>query len=442
MLKINKLRSSAIAIIIAVSALSIAAGSSADELSETGEFLDGVAALVNEGVVLKSQVREQTALIIERAGKADPPMPLPPADILREQLLESLILSEIQLQRAERIGLQVSDQQLNESIAQIAASNGVAFEDLPAVLAAEGVNYATFRRELRKEITIDQLQQIDVGRSIQVTPREVEQCIEDLEDNVVVNSDYNLSHILISMPESATANQVTDAEAKAADVYQQLENGANFGEMAIRYSDAQTALEGGLLGWMKGAQVPTIYSDVIGPLGAGDFSKPFRSSSSFHIVQVNDLRSAIQRSEIDQVQVRHILVTPNEIIDDETAKQRLDDAIERIGEGEEFAEIAKIMSDDPGSSNLGGDMGWTDPGSFVPEFDDVVDKTEVGSVSEPFKSRFGWHVVEVLGRRVYDNTEDLKEGNCDQRIRNSKMEEETQAWVRRLRDEAFVNTRI
>ena len=442
MLKINKLRSSAIAIIIAVSALSIAAGSSADELSETGEFLDGVAALVNEGVVLKSQVREQTALIIERAGKADPPMPLPPADILREQLLESLILSEIQLQRAERIGLQISDQQLNESIAQIAASNGVAFEDLPAVLAAEGVNYATFRRELRKEITIDQLQQIDVGRSIQVTPREVEQCIEDLEDNVVVNSDYNLSHILISMPESATANQVTDAEAKAADVYQQLENGANFGEMAIRYSDAQTALEGGLLGWMKGAQVPTIYSDVIGPLGAGDFSKPFRSSSSFHIVQVNDLRSAIQRSEIDQVQVRHILVTPNEIIDDETAKQRLDDAIERIGEGEEFAEIAKIMSDDPGSSNLGGDMGWTGPGTFVPEFEEVVNGLEIGGMSEPFRSRFGWHIVEVMDKRVYDNTEDLKESNCVLRIQNSKMEEETQLWMRRIRDEAFVETRI
>jgi peptidyl-prolyl cis-trans isomerase SurA len=422
--------------------LSIATGGTAAELSDTGEFLDGVAAIVNEGVVLKSQLRDQTTMIIERARNSDPPMPLPPPDVLQEQLLENLVLIEIQLQRAARIGIQISDQMLNEAIGRIAASNGVAFEDMPAALASDGVDYATFRRELRNEITIDQLRQIDVGRSIQVSPREVEQCIADLEDNVVVNSDYNLSHILVSMAEAPTADQVADAEAKVADVYQQLQAGANFGEMAIRYSDAQTALEGGLLGWMKGAQVPTIYADVIGEMGAGDFSEPFRSSSSFHIVQVNDLRSAVQRSEIDQVQVRHILVTPNEIIDDETAKQRLNDALTRIGEGEEFGEIAKLMSDDPGSSNLGGDMGWTGPGTFVPEFENVVNELEIGGISEPFRSRFGWHIVEVMDRRVYDNTEDLKQSNCMLRIQNSKMEEETQLWMRRIRDEAFVESRI
>jgi len=427
---------------LAISALSIDTGVTAAELSETGEFLDGVAAVVNEGVVLKSQLREQTAIIIERARNSEPPMPLPPADVLREQLLESLVLIEIQLQRADRIGIQVSDQMLNDAIGRIAAQNGMAFEDMPAALAADGVDYASFRRDLRNEITVDQLTQIDVGRSIQISPREIEQCIADLEDNVVVNSDYNLSHILISMPESATADDVADAEAKAADIHQQLQAGANFGEMAIRYSDAQTALEGGVLGWMKGAQVPTIYADVIGTMGAGDFSEPFRSSSSFHIVQVNDLRSAVQRSEIDQVQVRHILITPNEIIDDETAKQRLNDALERIAEGEEFAEIAKLLSDDPGSSNLGGEMGWSGPGTFVPEFEEVVNELEIGGISEVFRSRFGWHVIEVMDRRVYDNTEDLKENNCALRIQNSRMEEETQLWMRRIRDEAFVETRI
>jgi len=425
-----------------MTALSIATVATADELSETGEFLDGVVAVVNDGVVLKSQLRDQTALIIERARNAEPPLPLPPADILREQMLESLVLTEIQLQQAARIGIQVSDQMLNEAIGRIAAQNGLAFEDMPAALASDGVDYATFRRELRDEITVDQLRQIEVGRSIQISPREIEQCIADLEDNVVVNSDFNLSHILISMPESATSDQVSDAAAKAADVHQQLQSGANFGEMAIRYSAAQTALEGGVLGWLKGAQVPTIYADVIGTMAAGDFSEPFRSSSSFHIIQVNDLRSAVQRSEIDQVEVRHILVTPNEIIDDETAKQRLNDALERIGEGEEFAEIAKLMSDDPGSSNLGGEMGWTGPGTFVPEFEEVVDSLEIGGISEPFRSRFGWHILEVMDRRVYDNTEDLKESNCALRIQNSKMEEESQLWMRRIRDEAFVESRI
>ena len=244
------------------------------------------------------------------------------------------------------------------------------------------------------------------------------------------------------MPEAATTDQIADAKAKAANIYEQLQNGADFGEMAIRYSDAQTALEGGVLGWMKGNQLPTIYADVVALMQGGEFSKPFRGSSSFHIVRVNDMRSAIQRSEIDQVNVRHILVMPNEIIDDETAKQRLEDALKRIAEGEEFGEIAKLLSDDPGSANAGGEMGWTGPGTFVTEFENVVNELDIGGLSEPFRTRFGWHIVELLDRRVYDNTEDLKEINCVQRIQNSKLEEETQLWLQRIRDESFVESRI
>lgn len=414
----------------------------AEELSETGQFLDGVAAIVNEGVVLKSQLMQQTAMIIKRARESDPPMQLPPANVLREQLLERLIITEIQLQRAAMIGLQVSDQYLNESIAQIAASNNVRFEDMPALLAQEGVNYAAFREEMRDEITLEQLRRIDVGQRINVSPREIQQCIADLEGNVAVNSDYNLSHILISMSESATAAQIDEAKSKADEVYAQLIDGADFSEMAIRYSDAQTALDGGALGWLKGDQLPTLYTDIVAAMEAGDVSEPFRSASSFHIVKVNDLRSAIQRSEIEQVLVRHILVTPNEIIDDETAKQQLEDALEKLADGEDFGELAKLMSDDPGSANNGGEMDWSGPGTFVPEFEEVVDASEIGEISDPFRSRFGWHVVEVMDRRVYDNTEDLKQSNCDLRIRNGKMEEETQLWIQRLRDEAYVETRI
>jgi len=436
--KINKLCACA----CAIATLPIASVATSAELSETGEFLDGVAAIVNEGVVLKSQVRDQTAQIILHASQADPPMPLPPADVLREQLLERLILTEIQLQRAERIGLQISDQMLNQAIGRIAASNGVAFADMPAILAQDGIDYATFRSDLRDEITLEQLRQIDVGRRIQVSPREIEQCIANLEGSVVVNSDFNLSHILISLPESATADQIADAQEKADDIYKQLQDGANFGEMAIRYSDAQTALEGGTLGWMKGSQLPTLYTDVVAAMANGEFSEPFRGSSSFHIVRINEMRSADQRSEIDQVNVRHILVTPNEIIDDETAVQQLDDALERVGEGEDFEEIAKLLSDDPGTAQLGGNLGWSSSGTFDPEFERVLGETGIGSVSEPFRSSFGWHILEVLDRRVYDNTDDLKERNCVLQIQNSKLEEETQLWIRRLRDEAFVETRI
>jgi len=426
----------------ALTAILAATAATSEELSETGEFLDGVAAIVDEGVVLKSQLRNQVALIIERAGKADPPMPLPPPDELRQQLLERLIMTEIQLQRASRIGLQVSDQMLNDAIARIAASNGAAFEDMPALLAADGIEYPTFRRELREEITLDQLKRIDVGQRITVSPREIEQCIADLEGNVAVNSDYNLSHITISMPVSATNAQIAESLAEAEQIYERLQDGADFRALAIRHSDAQTALEGGALGWMKGSQLPTSYTDIVAAMKAGEISKPIRSLSSFHIIKVNQMRSADQRSQIDQVKVRHILVTPNEIIDNETAKQQLDDALERIGTGENFAEIAKLLSDDPGSAQQGGDMGWTGPGTFVDEFETVVGNTEIGSISEPFRSRFGWHIVEVLDRRVYDNTEDLKESNCVVRIQNSKIDDETQLWMRRLRDEAFVDTRI
>ena len=422
--------------------LSVAPAALAAELSETGEFIDGVAAVVNDGVVLKSQLREQTATIIERAAQADPPMQLPPPDVLRDQLLERLIVMEIQLQRAERIGLQVSDAMLNQAIEQLAINQGVRFEDMPAILAQEGIRYAEFRRQFRDEVTLEQLRQIDVGNRIEISPREIEQCIADLEENVAVDSDYNLSHILISIPESATAKEVADIQERANDVYNQLVEGAEFGTMALQYSNAQTALEGGALGWMKGSELPTIYADVVVSLEAGGISEPFRTASSYHIVRVNDLRSSIQRSEVDQVLVRHILITPNEIIDDQTAQQRLENAIERMQEGEEFGEIAKLLSDDPGSVNEGGEMPWATSDTFVPEFSEVVDALETGVVSEPFRTRYGWHIVEVLDRRVYDNTEDLKELNCQNRIVNGKMGEETQLWVQRLRDQAYVEKRL
>jgi peptidyl-prolyl cis-trans isomerase SurA len=420
----------------AVAALAAAPMALADELSSTGEFLDGVVAIVDDGVVLKSQLNDQIAMIQQRAVAQD--MELPPENELREQLLERLIVTEIQMQRAQRIGVQISDQMLNESIGRIAEQQGLKFEDMPAALAQQGVDYAKFRRDLREEITLEQLRRADVGRRIAVSPRELEICVADLVDNVAINSDYNLSNITISIPESSSAADIEAAMAEANQIIERINDGADFTALAIRYSDAQNALDGGALGWLKGEQLPTLYTDIVATMKAGEVTDPIRASSSLHIVKVNDMRSAIEVSEIDQVLVRHILVTPNEIIDDQTAKQRLDDALERLGEGEEFGELAKLLSDDPGSANSGGEMDWSGPGTFVPEFEEIVTATEIGDISEPFQSRFGWHIIEVMDRRVYNNTEDLKESNCVTKIRNGKMEEETQLWVQRLRDEAYV----
>jgi peptidyl-prolyl cis-trans isomerase SurA len=412
----------------------------AEELSETGELLDGIAAVVNEGVVLKSQLKMQVDSIVERANLQG--MKLPEDDVLEEQVLEQLILEEIQLQRASRVGIQISDQMLNSALVRIAEQNGIAFEGLPEMLAKEGIDYGLYRSDMRTQLILEQLRQIDVIGRISVAPREIEQCVAELEDNVVVNSEYNLSHMLISVPESATAEEFAESEAEANDIYQQLLDGADFAEMAIRHSDIGSGLEGGKMGWRKGSQLPTLFSDVVGPLGPGNFSKPIRAISGFHIVRVNEVRGALQRSEIEQKEVRHILVAPNEIIDSATAHQKLDDARDKILAGDGFSEIAKLVSDDPGSANNGGEMGWVGPGTFVPEFEEVADSIEIGVLSEPFETRFGWHIIEVLGRRTYDNTEEIKQQNCVQRVRNSKLADESELWARRIRDEAYVETRI
>jgi len=424
----------------AVIALSAAPLVAAEELSEEGVFLDGVAAIVNEGIVLKSQYFEMLDVIVDRAEKEG--WPLPPDDVLQEQVLERVILNEIQLQRAGNIGLQVSDQMLNQVIAGVAKERGVGFEDLPRVMSEEGMNYQDFRRQMREEITLEQLRRIDVTQRIEVSPREIEVCIADLENNVVVNSDYELSHILLSLPDTASASQIEDIINTAEEIYARAIDGADFRELAVRFSEGRTALQGGALGWLKGEQVPTMFTDILAPLSAGDVSVPFRTASSIHIVKVNNMRSAVERSEEKQVNTRHILIMPNEIINDETAEQRLRDAHRRILAGEDFGELAKLLSDDPGSANTGGELGWAGPGTFVPEYQVMVDGLEVGEMSEPFRSPFGWHIVELLDRRIYDNTEDLKERNCVVRIRNGKMDNETQLWMRRLRDEAYVDIRM
>jgi len=430
-------------ILCVLAALAAAPVVVADELSETGEFLDGVAAIVNEGVVLKSQFEKQLASIRQRASEQN--LQLPPDKLLREQVLERLILVEIQMQRAARIGLldQISDQYINASIQRIADQNGIPFDQMPRLLAEDGIDYAEFRESMREELTLNELKGIEVLRRIRVSEREVEQCIIDIESNVVVNSDWQLSHILLAIPETADASVIATIEQSASDIYARLQDGADFRELAARYSEGPTALEGGSLGWLSGQQIPSIFTPVLQDKAAGDITEPFRTSNSIHIVKVDNLRSAVERSEINQSKIRHILIQPNEIIDDATAKQRLEEALAKIRAGEEdFAEQAKLLSDDPGSANLGGDLGWAETSTFAPEFKAAADAAELNQITEPFRTQFGWHILEVTERRVYDNTDEVKERNCIARIRNSKQEEETMLWMQRMRDEAYVVSRI
>jgi peptidyl-prolyl cis-trans isomerase SurA len=404
----------------------------AQETDRNPTSLDSIVAIVNEGVVLNSQLNSQIQVVTERAKKDG--FALPSEEIVKEQILEQLILEEIQLQRADSIGVRVSDQMLNGAISLIAEQNNTSFERLPDQLERDGIDYGDFRRDLRKQLILEQLRDIDVIGRINASDRELNQCLEVVENNIINESQYNLSHILISVPEAATADEFDNSRNEAMEIYDQLESGASFSQMALTHSDSETGINGGSLGWRQGNQLPSFFLGVIGELKKGDFSRPIQS--------VNDTRQNIEKSEIEQMEVRHILVIPNQIIDNETAKQKLTEAREQILSGEEFGEVAKLLSEDPGSVDEGGSMGWTNPGTFVEEFENVANNIKMGEISQPFQSRFGWHILEVTGKRTFDNTDELKRSNCINQIRNSKIANETQLWLRRIRDEAFVDIRI
>ena len=417
------------------------------ELGGTGELLDGVAAVVDNGVVLKSELSERMSLVMENLREQQRQMPpeerrpLPPLSVIEDQVLEQLVLRRIQLQRAERLGIVVGDELLNQAISGVARENGLTLEQLPAALASEGIDYAMYRQETREQMMIEQLVQRDVIARINISPRELEQCLARSSASLAEDVDYNLSHILISLSPSATREEVAAARAEIEEIFTQLENGADFAQLAVAHSDGQGALEGGSLGWRKGAQLPTLFADIVVQMEPGSVSDPIQSASGFHIVRVNEVRGA-QAVMVDQIRARHILMQPNEILDEATVEQRLSGLREDILSGDDFGAIAQALSEDPASAAENGDLGWVVPTDFVPEFAERLEALEVGELSEPFRTRFGWHIVEVTDRRTYDTTEELKEQRCAESIRASKMEEQQQLWLQQIRDQAFVDLRL
>lgn len=417
------------------------------ELGGTGELLDGVAAVVDNGVVLKSELEMRVALVIDnmRLAQLDLPpeqrRPLPPLSVLEEQVLEQLILQQIQLQRAARFGIVVNDEMLNQALSSVAQEIGLTLEALPSALAAENIDYAMYRQDTREQMALDQLQQRDVYATIVVSPRELQLCLERSSTSLAEDVDYDISHILIGLPSNATQAAVDDATARVAEVYDRLDAGEEFSQLAITFSAGQTALEGGSLGWRKGYQLPTLFTDVVIAMESGEVSAPIQSGSGFHIVRLNETRGA-QIVIVDQVRVRHILLRPNEIMDDAAVQQRLIGIREQLLAGDEFGPIARSLSEDPGSASEDGDLGWVEAGVFVPEFEEQLNSLELNELSEPFQTRFGWHLVEVTDTRTYDTTEEIKEQRCADQIRESKVEEERELWLRRLRDEAFVEYRL
>ena len=441
----NRLFSTAIA-----TALTISAGhawSQTRELGGTGELLDGVAAIVDDGVVLKSELTMRVEVVIEnmRLSQLEIPTeqrrPLPPLSIIEDQVLEQLILQQIQLQRANRFGIVVNDEMLNQALTAMAQDNGMTLEDLPAALASEGIDYAMYRQDTREQMILEQLQQRDVYGSIVISPREMELCLGRSSASLAEDVDYDISHILVGLPSNSTQEQLDAANERVADILARLESGEEFSQLAVTYSDGQTALEGGALGWRKGYQLPTLFADIVIAMEPGTVSEPIQSGSGFHIVRLNEIRGA-QVVIVDQMRVRHILLRPNEIQDDDAVETRLSGIRDRILAGDEFGPIAQSVSEDPTSALEGGDLGWIEQGVFVAEFEEMLNSLVLNELSEPFRTRFGWHLAEVTDTRTYDTTEEIKEQRCTDQIRASKVEEERELWLRRLRDQAFVDSRL
>lgn len=417
------------------------------ELGSSGELLDGVAALVDEGVVLKSELAMRMAVVVDNLRlqqeqlPAEQRRPLPPLSVLESQVLEQLILEEIQVQRAARIGIEIGDDVLNQALSAVAEQLGLTLEQLPAALAEESIDYAMYREDSRKDLTLRQLEQRDVLARIAITPRELEQCLQRTDQSRTSEFLYNISHILVSVSSAASSEELAAAQREVNEILERVEDGEDFGQLAVTFSDSPTALEGGELGWRRGSELPTLFADSVTRMQAGEVSEPIQSGSGLNLVRLNDMRGD-QRVMVDQVRGRHILITPNEVLDDDAAMQRLRGIRDQILGGDDFATIAQAVSEDAVSAADGGDLGWSEPDAYVPEFTEMLTSLPIGELSEPFQTRFGWHILEVLEHRSYDQTNDVKEQQCAGEIRAAKAEEEKAMWLRRLRDQAFIDTRL
>ena len=414
---------------------------SAKELSTKGVLLDKVVAVVNDGVVLESELQMETREIETRLQTQH--VALPPEAVLRQQVLDRLVVEEIQQQHADRAGIKITDEQGNAALEDIAKRQNLTLDQLPEKLAADGIDYPQYRIELRREIARQILRQRDVMQHIVITPRELDQYLEHQKKTATAGNEYNVAHILIALPQGAKPAQIAQANTLAHQIDDRAHNGEDFGALAVTYSQSESALEGGSLGWRKGTELPTFLADVVARMSPGDVSDVLQTPSGFHIVKLVDRRSAGGPQIVQQVHLRHILLKPTEIEDDATVEQKLTRWREQIISGkEEFGVIAKTYSQDTASAVSGGDLGWTESSVFVPEFAGVVAGLKEGEISQPFRSQYGWHIVQLLGHRDFDNTNEAARQRAYEAMRDSRVEEATELWLQQIRDEAYVEIRL
>ncbi|MDD5271238.1 MAG: peptidylprolyl isomerase [Methylovulum sp.] len=400
------------------------------------QTLDRIVAVVEDDVILEQELQKEVNIIAQRIAASKTQMP--PESVLRKQVLEKMIVDKLQRQMADRAGISISEDQLNSSAADIAQRNNMSLEQFRSELEKQGMSYKGFLDNMRDEIAINQLRGREIGGRIKVTEQEVDHY---LETQGKVGADdtiqYHLGHILIAVKEGASADEIQKAQREANDLVKKLRGGADFAQAAISHSDDANALKGGDLGWRTTSTLPTIFSGGINQMHTGDISEPIHSASGFHIIKMLE-NKGLDNHIITKTKVRHILIKTNELIDDAEARKRLFGLKARIMDGDDFAALARSHSDDKGSALKGGSLDWVSPGDLVKPFEEAMNKLDIKQVSDPVQSQFGWHLIQVLERENKDNSVEYRRNQVRDALRKRKIEEETELWIRRLRDEAYV----
>ncbi|NOT11148.1 MAG: molecular chaperone SurA [Methylococcaceae bacterium] len=401
------------------------------------EVLDKIAAVVDDDVILEGELDSEVSTIMQRIKASN--TQVPPDFILRKQVLEKMIIDKLQRQLADRAGIKVTEEMLNNSAADIAQRNNMNIEQFKAELEGQGISYKNFLENMRNEIIINQLRAREIGGRIKVTDQEVEHAMETQEKIGDEDVQYHLGHILIAVKEGASASEIDKAQNRAQELVTKLRAGQDFTEAAMGESSDSNALKGGDLGWRKKEDIPTLFVDSIATMSQGIVAEPIRSPSGFHIIKMLEIKgSATGTHMVTKTKVRHILIKTNELVDDNEAKKRLLVLKARIADGDDFSALARAHSDDKGSALKGGLLDWVGPGDLVKPFEETMEKLAIKELSEPVQTQFGWHLIQVLERENKDNSQEYKKNLVRDAIRKRKIEEETELWLRRLRDEAFV----
>ncbi len=403
---------------------------------QSRQKIDSIVALVDDDIILRSELDLAIKGIVDRIRQQGGE--LPPKHLLEKQVLERLIIRRLQLQRAFQTGIRVSDTDIDQTMLRLAQQNNLSLVQMRQVIEADGEDFAEFRKNIGEEMMTERLRQRVVNGMDPITDTEIEILLASDKFN---SGEYNISHILIALPEGATPQQIAAQESKANNVYKQLQDGLDFASAAISYSDSQEALEGGLVGWRDLNSVPVVFSEAIKNLRAGQYTVPIRSPAGFHIMRVNDYRD---RSQVmaTEYHARHIMVKVNDLVGPREAMRRIRDIHKKLLAGQDFETLARENSDDSSSANIGGDMGWFAPQAYGERMEQTLAAMSDGDISEPFQTENGWHIVQRLGKREKDVTDESRRSSARNNLRQQKVDIEIERFLQRLRDEAFVEIRL